>query len=278
MNDPESFAQTSGCCEVEVAAALDKYQHLFKWRTQGKDSAMDAGCGPGTMMANIFYPLLKDKCSKIFAVDISESMLDYCRQQHASLTKVEFRKLDLENTGDIQQFINQNGQVDHVLLSFVAHWFVDEDIGWRNIFNLLCPGGDFLTVHLHSNVTHLMHEHLEVSEKWGGYFVDLHRHTPRSTRENHTEQDLHETLARAGFTNTVVELKRKKPVTKSEVLVTLIKSVHVQMDNIPVHLQDEFMKDYVRLALEKNLLRVSDNGDGYEYDFNVYVAYGQRPE
>lgn len=123
-----------------------------------------------------------------------------------------------------------------------------------------------------------MHKHVEASPKWSQYYKDLTLvHTPKSAIKNHSEKELHETLTKAGFTNIVVELKRQMLVMRPEDFVPLIKSVQVQIENIPAHLLDEYMTEYVQLAIDKQLLRITADG-GYEFDFNIYVAFGQRPE
>lgn len=278
MFDPESFATTSQCCGLATASALQNYGHLIRWRTASQDTAMDVGCGPGNLTVDVMYPVLGDKCSTIYAVDISEDMVDYCKEKYSSMEKFTFLKMDVESPADIQSFIDTRAPVDHVMASFFLHWLVDQDQGLRNIFDLLRPGGDLFSVHLHSNLTFFMHEHVQKSPKWGSYFKDLNRHTPTSTTENHTESDLHDILARCGFVDTFVKLTRSTWTLDRAKLTTLTRSVHVQINNIPEDRLDEYMEDYIDLGIEKNLIRVKDANSALEFDFNVFIAFGRRPE
>lgn len=279
MYDPDSFERTNQCCSLTTAAALEQFGHLIRWRSEGQDSVLDAGCGPGNVLAEVIYPFLKDKCSQIYAIDMSSEMLDYCRERHSTLDKdvqVNYWQMNVKREEDVNEFVDKNQPVDHVIASFLLHWLVDEEQGLRNIFKLLKPGGDFFSVHFHSTITFYMHEHIQRSVKWGQYFKDLDEHTPRSTTENHSEVELKETMNRCGFIDVMVNLKRSTWTISAEDFVTLIGSAHVQITNVPVNRRDEYMKDYVELAIEKNFVRVRPNGE-YDFDFNIFVAFGRRP-
>lgn len=278
MFDPESFAKTNQCCLETTSAALQKYGHLIRWNSDGQDTAIDGGCGPGNVLAKVLHPLLKDKCSRVYAVDLSDEMLDYCREKYSSLERliVEFVKMDIGSGLDVQKFLQTPGPVDHVIASFLLHWLLDEEQGLRNIFNLLKPGGDFFSVHFHSCTAFLMHEHVQKSEKWRHFFNDLHLHTPKSTSENHSEAELIDTLSRCGFTDIFVKLSRSTWTLGPPDFVTLLKSAHAQIDNIPKERIEEYMHDYIKLGIQKQLIRLTVSGD-YEFDFNTYVAFGRRP-
>lgn len=281
MYDPESFATKSQCCVEATSKALASHGHLIQWRTAGQDTLIDAGFGPGNMLRDVIYPMLGNKCSKVYAVDKTDEMIDYCKERYkSSLDKVQFVKMDVEDKGDIKKFIKSYGPVDHVLGSFLLHWFVDQKQGLHNIFQLLKPGGDFFSVHFHSCITLQMHEHVQKWPKWGHYFRDLDtKHTPTSTKNtNYTERDLHETLAQCGFVDTFVELNRSTVTMARKDLLILTKSVHVQIQNIPEDKVDEYLQDYVGLGIEKNIIRIDEISGGLEFDFNTFVAYGRRPE
>lgn len=182
----------------------------------------------------------------------------------------------MESKEDVARFVKTHSQVDHVISSFLFHWLLDVEQGFRNVFDLLKPGGDFFTVHFHSVFTSDMNLHAQRSEKWGHYFTNLDRHIPKSTTENHSDEQLKRSLIDCGFVDTFVELKRSSWALNPGKFVTLIRSVHVQINNIPGERTDEYMEDYVELAKEKKFIRITAAGD-YEFDFNTFTAYGRRP-
>lgn len=276
MFDPETFAEKNQCCVETTAAALKKYNHLFRW-TGDKDTAMDVGCGPGNLLAEVFYPVLK-KCCKIYATDISNEMVDFCREKYTSpINNLICQQMDLESELDVQKFLLNHSPIGHVFASFVFHWMLDEEKALRNVFNLLTPGGDFFTVHFHSNLTFFMNIAVQKSVKWGHFFENLDKHVPKSTTEDHSEKELYNLFEKCGFIDTVVELNRSTLTLQPKDFLPLIRSVHVQINNIPKVRIAEYMDDYVNLGIEKGFIRVKSDG-GYEFDFNTYVAFGRKPE
>lgn len=279
MYDPESFAKTNKCCWVTTAAALEKYGHLIRWRDGGLDTLVDAGCGPGNLLAEVIYPVIKGKCAKVYAIDLSQEMLNYCEEKNRSLEGValDVVKMNVENEGDVQTFLANHGLVDHVIASFLLHWLMDEKVGVQNMWRMLKPGGDFFSVHFHTAITFLMHEHVQSSPKWGRYFKSLHLHTPKSVTENHSEVEFRRTLAECGFIDTFVGLKRGTWTMPPKDFVTLVRSAHALINNIPAERIDEYMEDYVAIGKEKKLITVTPAGD-YQTVFDTFVSYGRRPE
>lgn len=279
MYDPESFARTNQCCWVTTAAALEKYGHLIRWRKGGHDSVIDAGCGPGNVLTEVIYPVVKGKCARVYALDLSQEMLNYCEEKNRSLKGValDLVKMDVESEEDLRTFLENHGQVDHVIASFLLHWLMDEKVGLRNMWRMLKPGGDFFSVHFHTVITFLMHEHVQSSPKWGRYFKSLNLHTPKSATEDHSEVEFRQTLEECGFIDTFVGLKRGTWTMPPNDFVTLIGSAHVQIKNIPVEIVDEYLRDYVAIAKEKKLITVTPAGE-YKFVFDTFVSYGRRPE
>ncbi len=84
--------------EVERYDKRHRRTRDFKQETQGildllaindKDTVIDFGCGTGAFTLNA-----AEKCKKIYAVDVSKAMLDFCKKkcQKTSIRNVEFHK------------------------------------------------------------------------------------------------------------------------------------------------------------------------------------------
>jgi ubiquinone/menaquinone biosynthesis C-methylase UbiE len=86
----------SNPAEVELYEEKHSQMRNFKQETQdmidligisNKDSVIDFGCGTGAFTLNA-----ANKCRKIYAVDVSKAMLDFCKKkcQKANISNVEF--------------------------------------------------------------------------------------------------------------------------------------------------------------------------------------------
>ncbi len=93
----------------------------------------DVGCGPG-----YFTLPLAEKVKKVFAVDISRSMLDVCetRAKENRIANIEFIKSDSEN------FNIPAASVDKALLVTVFHEFNDKNNAVEKIKNILKDNGE----------------------------------------------------------------------------------------------------------------------------------------
>jgi 2-polyprenyl-3-methyl-5-hydroxy-6-metoxy-1,4-benzoquinol methylase len=77
----------------------------------------------------------------IDAIDISAKMIDYCeeKRQSAKVDNVNFRQDTIESLNA------ENGQYDVVMGMSILHLLEDKDAVIRKVYNLLKPGGVFIS-------------------------------------------------------------------------------------------------------------------------------------
>ena len=103
------------------------------------DVVLDFGCGPGTFTLN-----LADRVGvrgKVFAVDLQQEMLDQLKKKTAGshLPQLQIRKCDADRIGVTEK-------LDFALAFYVVHEVPDHAAFFREISQLLKPGGSLLLV------------------------------------------------------------------------------------------------------------------------------------
>jgi len=92
----------------------------------------DIGCGPG------FFALpLAARVARVLAVDISQEMLDICRQR---ADKAGAKNIEYIRVRDARLPLD-DGAVDHLLLANVFHEFDDREKTIAELRRVLAPGG-----------------------------------------------------------------------------------------------------------------------------------------
>jgi ubiquinone/menaquinone biosynthesis C-methylase UbiE len=92
----------------------------------------DIGCGPG------FFTLpLAAHVNKVKAVDISQEMLDVCRDRAEA---AQVSNIDYVPVGD-HSLPLENDSIDFLLLVAVLHEYENRDVAVRELYRVLRPGG-----------------------------------------------------------------------------------------------------------------------------------------
>ncbi len=135
-------------CPVELAGSLDSRVRrwlqnprriLAPFIRQGM-TALDIGCGPGFFtveMARLVGP-----GGRVIAADLQEGMLDKLRS-HINGTELEHRITCVQCGTDT---INVSEKADFVLAFYMVHEIPDKDSFFRQVKDILNPGGKFLLV------------------------------------------------------------------------------------------------------------------------------------
>jgi ubiquinone/menaquinone biosynthesis C-methylase UbiE len=103
------------------------------------DVVLDFGCGPGTFTLDLAN--MVGVSGKVFAVDLQQEMLDQLKKKTAGsrLSQLQILKCDANRIGVSEQ-------LDFALAFYVVHEVPDHAAFFREISQLLKPGGSLLLV------------------------------------------------------------------------------------------------------------------------------------
>lgn len=276
MHEPEVFAKNNKGTQVGTTAALEKLGHLIRWKADQSDTILDVGCGPANVLMDIILPQFKGKYSQVFATDLSEKMIEFASNKYSGKDeRVKFLTMDIMN---VDNFLENYGQVDHVVSSFVVHWLPDQDTGLKNIFRVLKPGGDFFTVHAKNAAIFDVFEHMDQNEKWNQYFDNLKAFIPQSHKSVQPEKDLRDHLTSCGFVDVVVDVIPNKITTDDAASMKILFSSGLpQIHNIPEEQRKEYLDDFFNYGIENKLFGVLPSGE-VSFVFDLFVAYAKKAE
>lgn len=137
---------------------------LSKLGVQPEDVLMDIGAGTGA-----FALRAAGRCARVYAVDISRSMLDYAQSKalQAGITNVVFR------LGGFLTYVHDSPPVDAVVTSTALHHLPDfwKGIALGRLNGMLRPGGQLYlsdVVFDHRNLRENIERFINALEKAGG--------------------------------------------------------------------------------------------------------------
>lgn len=275
MHEPELFEKLNKGTRDGTKAALAKYGHLIKWKPDHSDTILDVGCGPGNVLMDIILPQFKGMYSTCYATDISERMIDFAGKKYEDREDVKFLILDITK---VSGFLQTHGHVDHVVSTFVMHYIPDLDTGLKNIFEVLKPGGDFFTVHPRDAAVFDFYEYMDQNTKWNKYFDNLKQFVPSSHKSKNPEEELRSHLTKVGFTDVLVDWIPFNITTFNvDSMKLLFSSGLAQIHNIPAEMRKEYLDDVFDYGIDKKLISTLSSGE-VTFAFNLFVAYGKKPE
>ncbi|KAL3208656.1 hypothetical protein MRX96_038939 [Rhipicephalus microplus] len=90
-------------------------------------------------------PRLPSRCQLLVALDNSEAMLDFARENRAH-PRIEYRAQDLASVDDTAGFVREYGRFQRVCSFLTMHWSADQRKAMHNIEMLMAPGAECFLV------------------------------------------------------------------------------------------------------------------------------------
>lgn len=121
---------------IQNRLAYESKIQEIKTRLTAENVVLDIGCGSGTQCADV-----ADSVKHVTGIDISSKLLAIAEQRKAehNLDNVEFIQTSLFD----ERF--QKGSFDVVMAFYVLHFFEDINVVFKRIYELLGPGGLFIS-------------------------------------------------------------------------------------------------------------------------------------
>lgn len=156
--------------DTEKSAAQDGQQTR-------RGTFLDIGCGPGSYTLQHLLPRLPPWCTKVVAVDNSEAMLEFARENNAD-PKIEYRTLDLSKDDDVLRFSVEHGPFQRVYSFITLHWLADQLQALKNIETLMAPRAECFLVFSYTMSVFDLFETMIRSSRWEKYSDLLQRCIP----------------------------------------------------------------------------------------------------
>lgn len=301
MNNAALFHQYSEISRRDSLQALQDFAHTFNWRSDGRDSILDAGCGPGDVTHDILLPFLPPKFERLVGVDISTKMIDYARQTYAH-PKLSIQHFNMDMELDGQPLSESIQSFDHIFSSYCLMWILKPKICLENFYKLLKPGGDILLLFTPRSQPRDIYKDQKENSEWGKYIPDMNNLiSPYQYWENPAEE-FEKLLKQTGFKNCDVRMyekgyNRSYEATKSKYIPKhfdefslLYKTSHIAVgsfeainpfiDRIPVEEKQAYLDDFMQRMMKKchvfGDLERNKDGCRITYPYKLLVAYAQK--
>lgn len=112
MADPQLYYEAHELQRKDAEDIIDEYFPRIQWRTDGLDTLIDVGSGPGDVLMDLIYPRMPSNFQRIVCSDIKQSMVEFATSKYQHLEKIDFKVLDIETHSDLSSDLK--GQFDHV--------------------------------------------------------------------------------------------------------------------------------------------------------------------
>lgn len=206
MNKPELYVHVNQLQRCGTQEALQEFAGAINWRFDGRDSVLDAGCGPGDVTVDILMPILPSSFQRLVGVDISTEMIDYARKTQIH-PKLSFEQFDLSKDLE-KQSLSSTEPFDHIFSFCTLMWVANVATCFRNFYKLLVPNGDMLLLFPNHPVFDVYKEQSR-NTKWSKYMMDVDNFLPPFQYSPNLTIEVCNRLSGFGFTDCDVKVHDK---------------------------------------------------------------------
>lgn len=167
--------------------ALDLLQMTFKPSDTSQLQFLDLGCGTCDFTRDYLLPRCLP-CKRLVAVDASEDMLRYARQNSAH-TNIEIDFLNISE--DVGNFLETYGRFDRVYSFFCLNWVKDQREAMKNVSRLLAPSGECLLVFPAWSPVKAFWRKMAQLDRWRPFASIFEGYIPKSQDFDNDQERLH---------------------------------------------------------------------------------------
>ncbi|KAJ3657569.1 hypothetical protein Zmor_009359 [Zophobas morio] len=269
MNDDAVlYSKHSNLQKSDAAYILDKYSNLLNWRDG--DKILDVGAGEGSVSIEVLLPRLPTNFHKLTLSDISPQMLKFA-QERCEDSRLDCLLMDISVV--VPESLHQ--QFDHIFSFYCLQWVADEnrqEQAWKNIFDLLKPGGDTLVTIIATGPLFDFSESMAKMEKWAPFMGNVKRViSPYHHIENPADK-LKNFLEKTGFLVKVCETEERCYVYSStSQFLDWGFSVNPFIKTLPENERPSFIEEYKRQVFTHKKIIVEKGDNGGEKIHKMYT-------
>uniref|UniRef100_A0A1I8PXL7 Methyltransferase type 12 domain-containing protein n=1 Tax=Stomoxys calcitrans TaxID=35570 RepID=A0A1I8PXL7_STOCA len=243
MNDPKLYLEAHELQRKDAENFYEEFASKIQWRSDGLDTLIDVGSGPGDITADIIYPLMPVNFQRFVFSDIQPSMVEFSKQRYNHLEKSEFHILNIETSDDLPSDLE--GKFDHVTSNYCLQLVPNLGQAFRNIYKLLRPEGGDILINTAPYVSDFEgYTSLSKQDKWSSYLYGMEKYTSSLQNNDNPRQYMLDLFSDIGFIDCFVETRERVYKYNWEAFKKNMRAASPYIHRIPVTKQDEFMDDY----------------------------------
>lgn len=204
MNRPELYRQVNRIQRRDAQEALEEFADSIKWRSDGCDSVLDAGCGSGDVTVDILLPILPRNFHRLVGIDVSREMIDYARKTQIN-SKLSFEQFDLCIELE-KQPLSSIKSFDHIFSFYTFHRVLDKKMCIQNFHKLLSENGDMFLTFIGNHPLYDAYKEQSFDKRWASYMMDVDKIAPPYQHSENPCKEFRDLLNNHGFTNCVVRV------------------------------------------------------------------------
>ncbi|XP_037580575.1 juvenile hormone acid O-methyltransferase [Dermacentor silvarum] len=201
----QSYANNDELQRIINLKAVDFLHVAFIPANTESQQFLDIGCGTGDFTRDWLLPRCPP-CRRLVAVDASEEMLSYARENSAH-PKIQYDHLNVGD--DVGEFIKKYGRFDRVYSFFCLNWLKDQEQAMKNVSRLMTPAGECLMVFPAVSPTRALWRKMAQLDNWKKFSNVFDEFTPKShdlEDDNARLSYMRDVLHSAGLTVNTCEL------------------------------------------------------------------------
>ncbi|GJQ66756.1 putative juvenile hormone acid methyltransferase [Trypoxylus dichotomus] len=210
-----------------------------------KENVLEIGCAGGSITRNILLPYIKDYLKTLVAVDKSENMIKYAKETNDS-EHIDFQVMNATNKEEIAK---RKDEFDHIFSLFVAHWIPDNRNFISGLYAMLKPKGQIFVTVIAETAVHKAFAKQAIEGKWSKYIPN----EPVLVDYTKSPTKYFANLVRdVGFNVEFCEAEKEHIIIKQfPDVIRVILHFNRFTDRIPLHLQEAYFQDHLRLCYEQ---------------------------
>ncbi|KAG4074700.1 hypothetical protein HA402_008798 [Bradysia odoriphaga] len=267
LDEAKSYCKTNCLQRQDAEDTLNEFASKMKWVIEGGDSFLHIGSRSGDILFDYIFNLLPKNFTRLVGIDKSEEMISYAVENYRH-PKLTFERADIINTDDVSRILNQFGQFDHISTLCILHWVMDQELAFKNIFNLLAPHGDILITMCENHPLYEHYRDMMALDKWSDYREQMKLSTSPYFGVADPVKMLKEILEKAGFKYVHVELKERLVRYEKQAFIDATGNSAPILCNLPETLRREFLSVY-----EQKVMQMSENNYKIQNNRNITVPY-----
>lgn len=172
MDDPQLYRNNNEMQKLLAKRVIEKYaDRLYLYENGTNTVCIDVGCGSGEVTMELLYPYLAAKNCSLIAIDRSQKMINHAKNLYKDsriYKNTDFRVFDFTVSK-----IEELPKADLVTSFSALHWIKNQTAVFKNICDLLKPGGGALLLIGAKMQAYNGYYDLAETKKWGKYLKDV---------------------------------------------------------------------------------------------------------